>query len=256
MNKRMLSFLSVTVAAIGLIAAPCLAAPPTATAPAKPPETVLKLISANKDLSKFADLISSADAEKEFETKGSMITVFAPSNAAMDKIPSDVMKRAKAEKDGLKKLALYHTIIGSQVMSGNIQGRKAGPSTGAGEMIGFDGTGKDLKVNDAVITTKDLIAQNGVVHIIDKPLLIPSLAVDKEKAAEEERKKMEEERKKMEEQMKKDAPPSAPAKAAAPETPKAPEAAPPAEPAAPGAPAAPAAPKKEEKGLLKKLFGR
>jgi len=139
------------------------------------PDTVLKLIKSNKDLSKFADLIDKAGIEDELIQKDSMVTVFAPSNDAMSKISSEVMKKAKSEKDGLKSLARYHMITGSAVFGGNIKGRRAGPSTANGEMVGFDGMGKDLKVNDSVITTPDLVATNGVVHILNAPLIPLSL---------------------------------------------------------------------------------
>ncbi|HAX91449.1 MAG TPA: hypothetical protein DCY07_04480, partial [Rhodospirillaceae bacterium] len=142
--------------------------------PAKP-DNVLKLLESNKEFSKFADLIDDAGIESELTNKDSKVTVFAPTNAAMDKLPSDVLKRAKASKDGLKSLVRYHMINGSAVFATNIKGRRAGPSTANGEMVGFDGTGKELMVNQAVIVTPDQYAQNGVVHAINAPLIPESL---------------------------------------------------------------------------------
>jgi len=234
------------------------------------PENVLKVIKSHKELSKFADLLDNAGIESELTQKDSKITVFAPSNAAMEKIPSEVMKKAKSEKDGLKSLARYHIISGSAVFGGNIKGRRAGPSTANGEMVGFDGMGKELKVNDAVITTPDMNALNGVVHIINAPLIPLSLndvAKDKIKEAQDaEQKKMEEQMKereaKMEAERAKNAPKVPVAKAPAKEEKAAAPAAAPAEPAAVAAPAAPSAEPaakapaaKEEKAGWKKLFG-
>lgn len=209
--------------------------------PAKPPENVMKAIKAQKDLSKFADLIASAGLEKQFEEKGANMTVFAPTNAAMGKIPSDVMKRAKAEKEGLKSLVLYHTIMGSQVFSGNISGRRASPSTGNGEMVSFDGMGKELKVNEATIVTPDLVSQNGVVQMIDTPLIPPSLK-EQPKA-----------------QVEPAAEPSAlPAKMAPPAgAPRSEDVAPPPAQTEEGAKAAkPSAPAPEKKSLWQRLWGK
>lgn len=240
------------------------------------PENVLKIIKTNKDTSKFADLVSSAGLESELTQKDTMTTVFAPSNAAMDKIPSDVMKKAKAEKDGLKSLVRYHMINGSAVFGGNIKGRRASPSTANGEMVGFDGMGKELKVNDAVITTPDQTAINGVVHVINAPLIPLSLnevAKDKIKEAQEaERKKMDEQMKEreaaMEAERAKNAPKAAAADKKAKEAAKAPSVENATEPkaeeaaapvvASPDKPVSVPAAKKpaEEKSLWKSLFGK
>lgn len=171
----------------------------------KPAENVLKIIKETKDLSKFAALVASAGIENELSAKGSQITLFAPTNAAMDKLPADVMKKAKEQKDGIKSLVQYHIIQGSIVYAGNIKGRRASPSSMNGEMIGFDGTGKELMVGPAVIVTPDQHALNGIVHIVNAPLVPFSLdekAKEKEKAAQEaERKKMEDEMKAREAKM-------------------------------------------------------
>ena len=238
------------------------------------PDDVLKVLKANKDLSKFTDLVEDAGVEGELSNKDSKLTVFAPNNAAMDKLPSDVLKRAKEGKDGIKKLVQYHIINGSAVFAGNIKGRRASPSTSSGEMMGFDGTGKELKVNNAVIVMPNQSAQNGVVHVINATLVPPSLEDPKikEAARAKEEAKMKEEmdermkerearQKEMEAKRAKDAP--APAKETeaakdegvkAPVAPTAPEVAAPTAPKAPGAAAA--TEKKEEKSLWNKLMGK
>ena len=244
--------LSIVSAPLVMVAGLLLSASAFAAAPAQQaakPETVFKILESRKDLSKFKDMIESAGIEKDFDSKGAMITVFAPTNAAMEKIPSDVMKRAKSEKDNLKSFVRYHTIMGSAVFAGNIKNRMASPSSGSGEMIGFDGRGKELKVNDGVITTPDLVALNGVVHIVDAPMIPPSFKGDKDKKKEEEA-----ERAKMEEMTKERAATPAAKAEKGPTAPQAPTAPSVPEAAAPSA-VAPAAPAPEKKGFLKKLFG-
>lgn len=146
----------------------------TKTAAPAMPETVMKLMQADKNLSSFVDLIEEAGLEKEFADTKKVITVFAPNNDGIKKIPSDLMKKARAEKDGLSKLVRYHTIEGTRVYSGSIRGRRAGPSSAIGETLSFDGLGSDLKVNDAKIITSDKSAGNGVVHIMNSGL-VPEL---------------------------------------------------------------------------------
>lgn len=239
------------------------------------PDDVLKVLKANKDLSKFLDLVDDAGIEGDLSNKDSKLTIFVPNNAAMDKLPSDVLKRAKEGKDGIKKLVQYHVINGSAVFAGNIKGRRASPSTASGEMMGFDGTGKDLKVNNAVIVMPNQSAKNGVVHVINAVLVPPSLEDPKIKEAarakeearmkeemDERMKEREVRQKEMEAKRAKDEP--APATESAPEAvkegvaepvaPMTPAVAAPTAPKAPGVVAAPE--KKEEKSLWNKLLGK
>ena len=222
------------------------------------PDTVLAVIKSTKELSKFADMISSAGVESELKATDKAITVFAPSNDAIDDIPSDVMKKIKADKASMRTYVLYHTILGSAVFSDSIHNRRASPSTGAGEMIGFDGMGKDLVVGNTTIKTPDLGAQNGVVHVVNGPLVPLSLddkAAKKLKDAQDEQMKkneteMKEREAKMEaSRLKKDA--AEATKAAAQDSANAPAAT--AKESA--TPTASVPEKKEEKGFIKKLFG-
>ncbi|MDD5585735.1 MAG: fasciclin domain-containing protein [Alphaproteobacteria bacterium] len=147
-----------------------------------PLPNAMKVISGQKELSKFADTIKEAGLEKMFESKDEILTVFAPSNEAFGKAPSDIMKKANADKDHLQSFVKYHVISGSLVSMNNIAGRKAGPATASGESILFDGTGKTIKVNDAEFVTPDLKAGNGIVHIVSAVMVPPSF---KEKPAAE-----------------------------------------------------------------------
>lgn len=237
---------------------------PSAAADGRP-DSVWAIIKNTKELSKFADLASSAGVEGELKATDKAVTVFAPSNSAIDDIPSDVMKKIKADKANMRSYVMYHTVLGSAVFTDSIRNRRASPSTGNGEMIGFDGMGKELVVGDTVITTADLGAKNGVVHIMKGPLVPLSLndkAQQKLKESQDaEQKKMEEEmerrNKEMEAERAKQMPAEEPKKPSAtePKQPVVDGASAPAAPAAPAMPSAPAQPeKKEEKGLLKKLF--
>lgn len=247
------------------------------------PDTVMKVLKANKDLSKFTSLVESSGMEAELSKADGKITIFAPSNAALEKAPEGLLKRAKDGKDGTKQLVGHHIIMGSVVYSGNIKGRRASPSTANGDMIGFDGMGKDLKVGEGTITGPDQKAKNGVVHTVSAVLVPDSLRDPKEKEAERaaEEKKMKEEmdarmkeredrQKEMEAKMAKDKPaaakPEAKTDADAPKTDDAkPEASAPAPAAAPAPAKDKAAPKSdaaastatgtESKSGWKKMFG-
>jgi uncharacterized surface protein with fasciclin (FAS1) repeats len=144
----------------------------------KPAENVMKTIKGRKDLSKFAGLIEDTGLESVLESKEEHYTVFAPTNDALGNVPSDVMKRAKADKEHLKSFVKYHIISGSEVFFTNIRGRRAGPAAMSGETIMFEGTGKVVKVNDSGFVASDLSSANGVVHVMDAALIPPSIKED------------------------------------------------------------------------------
>ncbi len=138
-------------------------------------DDVYKVISSHKELSKFTDLIDSGDLKDFLKSKDDVMTVFAPTNDAIEKLPSAVWKRAKSDKAKLQSLIKYHVISGSEVFSGNIHGRRASPSASNGESLSFNGTGKTTKINEAELVNADIHASNGVIHIIDAVLVPPSL---------------------------------------------------------------------------------
>lgn len=243
--KKAYRSIGLAVLAVGLVSAL-----PVMAGNTPRPESVVEAIKANKELSKFAEMMNQAGASEEFSKKEARVTIFAPNNAALGKLPADIAKKIKGDKAAMKTFVDYHAITGSVVFAGNIKGRRASPSTAAGEMLGFDGTGKELLVGEsAKIVTPDIGTMNGVVHVVDAALIPPSFLPKKE----------EENRPLPEPVM--DKAPVVRAPAEAPKTePAAPTAAAPAE-AKVSAPApAPAETKtpapEKKKGLFDKLLGR
>lgn len=147
----------------------------------KQPENMLKTIKDHKELSKFANMIDDADLEDMFEQKDSPLTVFAPTNDALGKLPSDVVKRIK-DKAQLQSFVKYHIISDNKVYSSNIKGRKVSPSSASGETLLFNGMGEATKVNDAKFVTADVNATNGLLHIMDAPIIPASMIEIDEKA--------------------------------------------------------------------------
>lgn len=100
-------------------------------------------------------------------------TVFAPTNEAFAKLPAGTVENLlKPEnKDKLVAVLTYHVVAG-KVMSGDLSnGMKAKTVQGSEITI----TLKDGKamVNNATVTAADIVADNGVVHVIDTVILPP-----------------------------------------------------------------------------------
>jgi len=102
-------------------------------------------------------------------------TVFAPTDDAFKAAGfPDVKSVQDAPSDVLKGILLYH-VLGTVVKSADVQGTSALPVKTLADKD-FYVSGKDGKVwvNNAMVTAKDLVAKNGVVHVIDNVLLPPS----------------------------------------------------------------------------------
>ncbi|MEM8525796.1 MAG: fasciclin domain-containing protein [Bacteroidota bacterium] len=101
-------------------------------------------------------------------------TVFAPTNDAFAALPDGVldMLLKPENKDKLTAILTYH-VVGGKVMSTDLQDGQTA-ATVQGDEIKVD-LSDGTKINDAAVVTADVEATNGVVHIIDKVILPPSL---------------------------------------------------------------------------------
>ena len=99
-------------------------------------------------------------------------TVFAPTDAAFAALPAgtveDLLK--PENKDKLVAILTYHVIAGKVMSTDLTEGMKAKTVNGAEVTITLDG---GAKVNGAVISTADIEATNGVIHVIDSVILPP-----------------------------------------------------------------------------------
>ena len=102
-------------------------------------------------------------------------TVFAPTDAAFAALPKGTLEMLlrPENKDKLVAILKYHVVSG-KVMSGDLSnGQKAG--TVQGQNVNVSINGKTVKINDAKVVAADVKAKNGVVHVIDKVILPPSM---------------------------------------------------------------------------------
>lgn len=89
-------------------------------------------------------------------------TVFAPTDAAFAKLP------AVPAGDALKDVLLYHVVSGA-VGSGDLKAGAA-PTLLQNKSVTVDLTG-GVKIDDANVATANIIAKNGVIHVIDTVLV-------------------------------------------------------------------------------------
>ncbi|ERM83808.1 Nex18 symbiotically induced protein [Rhodonellum psychrophilum GCM71 = DSM 17998] len=101
-------------------------------------------------------------------------TVFAPTNAAFAKLPAGTVENLLKPENKAQLVAVltYHVVPGKVYSKDLKNGMKAKTAQGSEVTI----TLKDGKamVNNATVTTADIEASNGVVHVIDT-VILPSM---------------------------------------------------------------------------------
>lgn len=110
-----------------------------------------------------ADLVGALQAEGPF-------TVFAPTDAAFAKLPAGTVEALLKDKEKLASILTYHVVSG-KVLAKDAAGLSSAPTL-QGQSIAIDST-EGVRINDSKVVAADIIASNGVVHVIDT-VLIPN----------------------------------------------------------------------------------
>ena len=120
----------------------------------------------------FTTLVAAVQAAGLVDTlKGAgPFTVFAPTDDAFKKLPAGTVEGLLKDIPTLTKILTYHVVPGA-VLSSDITG-PISPATVQGSTLKIDPS-HGVKVNNATVTTPDIIADNGVIHVIDT-VLIPA----------------------------------------------------------------------------------
>jgi len=118
----------------------------------------------------FSTLVAAVKAAGLVETlKGKgPFTVFAPTDEAFAKLPKGTVDELLKDIPQLKKILTYHVVSG-KVMAADVTKLKSA-KTVEGSDVAID-TSKGVKVNNSTVTTPDVAADNGVIHIIDTVLM-------------------------------------------------------------------------------------
>lgn len=95
-------------------------------------------------------------------------TVFAPDNAAFEKLPPDTKEALMKDKKKLAEVLAYHVIPG-KILVADVKPGEVKTLQGTPVKLSSD-NGK-ITVNGANVTQSDLAADNGVIHIIDTVVL-------------------------------------------------------------------------------------
>jgi uncharacterized surface protein with fasciclin (FAS1) repeats len=132
--------------------------------------TIVDVASGTPDFSTLVAAITAADLGETLSGEGPF-TVFAPTNEAFAALPAGVLDALllPENKDALTKILTYHVVSGSVMAADITDGDVA---TVEGQNVTLSTAG-GVTVNGATVITADVLADNGVIHVIDA-VLVPS----------------------------------------------------------------------------------
>lgn len=119
----------------------------------------------------FKTLTTALEAAGLVETlKGNgPFTVFAPTDEAFAKLPAGTVESLLNDKEKLKSILLYHVVSGN-VMAKDVVKLKTA-KTVQGGVIKVNANNGKVMVDNANVVKTDIVASNGVIHVIDSVLM-------------------------------------------------------------------------------------
>jgi len=166
--RKLLALVAVSAVAVAAVVAP------TAGATPKVNKDIVATAVGAGQFKTLASLLTSAGLVKTLEGKGPF-TVFAPTDAAFAHVPKATLAKLANDPMLLKSVLLYHVVAGKVPASTvvTLNGKSVKTVNGASVRISVKG-GKVYLNGSTQVTKPDVMASNGVIHVINKVLLPPS----------------------------------------------------------------------------------
>ena len=141
-------------------------------APAEEAQDIVAIASANEDFSTLVAAVAAAGLVEVLQGEGPF-TVFAPTNDAFAALPAGLVDKLLLEenKDVLVKILTYHVVSGA-VLAADVTAGEVPSVEGQNITVTTEG---GVMVNNANVVATDIIASNGVIHVIDAVILPPDV---------------------------------------------------------------------------------
>ena len=162
--KKLLALIALA-AVVGSVAA--------AAAPARTAEeqNIVQTAVAAGQFKTLTKLLTRAGLVAALEQPGPF-TVFAPTDAAFKKVPKRTLNALLRNKAKLKAVLLYHVVSGDVTAADVVKLSSA--KTLSGKSVRIHVAGTNVFVNKAKVTKPDVMATNGVIHVVNRVLIPPA----------------------------------------------------------------------------------
>ena len=157
-KKSLISVVLLAIVAVGL------------TLPVQAASSKVDIVDTAVAAGSFKTLVKAIQAAGLVETlKGEgPFTVFAPTDEAFAKLPAGTLDALLKDKAKLQAVLTYHVVSG-RVMASDVT-KLSSAKTVQGQSLSID-TSKGVKVGTANVVKTDVLASNGVIHVIDSVLI-------------------------------------------------------------------------------------
>ena len=164
--RRIQAMSVLVVAALGIAAVAS-----SATAGSQKQGTIVETAVASGQFTTLAKLLRTAGLVKTLQRPGPY-TVFAPTDAAFRKVPTQTLNTLLRDKAKLKSVLLYHVVAG-KVTSAKVVELSSAKTVG-GKSVRIRVAGSNVFVNRSRVTKADVMASNGVIHVVNRVLIPPA----------------------------------------------------------------------------------
>lgn len=145
------------------------------------PAPPMSIVDVASSAGNFSTLIAALEATGLDATLADMdgtFTVFAPTDAAFAKLGDAAINELLADPDTLSNILSYHVIAGSQVLANSAiaiaQSDNSLVEMANGSEAALSLSGDSLLVNLSTVTDTNVLAGNGVIHVLDTVLIPPA----------------------------------------------------------------------------------
>lgn len=128
---------------------------------------VLDTVRCSGTLATLAAAFEAAGIEDRLKGPGP-VTLFAPTDAAFALLPAGTMDDLLRPESRERLVAfLDRLVVPGRIVIGDLSGRRASVATAEGGVIDIDARNGELAFGEAEVLNADILADNGVVHVID-----------------------------------------------------------------------------------------
>ena len=131
---------------------------------------IVDIAAGNPDFSTLVAAVTAAGLVDTLKSRGPF-TVFAPTNAAFAHLPAGTVDALLNDIPALTNILTYHVLPG-QFDASLLLGRRGRLITVQGDSILSDGRSGAVHLNgNTAVTTPNIMASNGIIHVINRVLL-------------------------------------------------------------------------------------
>ena len=143
------------------------------TPPVKEANTIVDVAVANGNFTTLVTALQATGLDDTLDDANASFTVFAPTDAAFEALGEETISALLADTDKLSKILTYHVLASKVNAEAAISSAGNTVDTVNGAKLALSLSGDNLLVNTSTVTVTDVMADNGVIHVIDAVLMPP-----------------------------------------------------------------------------------